>query len=38
MGNAIDELKELATEITDSNDRDGAALVLKKVVSTSSRR
>ncbi len=30
MGNAIPELKELADEITESNDQDGVALILEK--------
>lgn len=32
MGNAIHELKELADEITESNDQDGVALILEKYV------
>ncbi|WP_240941640.1 HAD family hydrolase [Paenibacillus sp. HB172176] len=31
MGNAVDELKALANEITDSNDRDGVAQVLEGI-------
>lgn len=32
MGNAIPELKELADEITESNDQDGVALILEKLI------
>ncbi|NOU85739.1 Cof-type HAD-IIB family hydrolase [Paenibacillus sp. LMG 31460] len=31
MGNAIKELKEIATEITETNDNDGVALILEKI-------
>jgi len=31
MANAMPELKGLADEITDSNDRDGVAIVLKRL-------
>lgn len=32
MGNAIPELKEIADEITESNDRDGVAVLLEKML------
>lgn len=32
MGNAIEELKQLADEITETNDNDGVALVLEKLI------
>lgn len=32
MGNAIDEVKQAADEVTDSNDKDGAAQYLEKYV------
>jgi len=32
MGNAIDELKAIADEITDTNDRDGVAKVLERML------
>ncbi|MGE5703461.1 MAG: HAD hydrolase family protein, partial [Clostridia bacterium] len=32
MGNAIQELKEIATEITETNDNDGVALRLERIV------
>lgn len=31
MGNAIDELKAIADEVTDTNDRDGVAVVLERL-------
>jgi len=31
MGNAINELKEIADEVTDSNDQDGVAIILEKL-------
>nr|WP_251562287.1 HAD hydrolase family protein [Paenibacillus pasadenensis] len=33
MGNAIEELKQIAAEITESNDHDGVALVLERLCS-----
>ena len=38
MGNAIEELKALAKEVTDTNDRDGVARVLEKVYDDSGKR
>jgi Cof subfamily protein (haloacid dehalogenase superfamily) len=35
MGNAIKELKEIATEITETNDNDGVALILERIPSIS---
>lgn len=35
MGNAVNDLKDLASEITDTNDNDGVALILEKIVSRS---
>jgi Cof subfamily protein (haloacid dehalogenase superfamily) len=35
MGNAIDEVKRIATEVTASHDNDGVALVLEKMLSQS---
>ncbi|MBD0382908.1 Cof-type HAD-IIB family hydrolase [Paenibacillus sedimenti] len=32
MGNAIRELKEIATEITETNDNDGVALILERIL------
>ncbi|NBD24166.1 HAD family hydrolase [Paenibacillus glycinis] len=32
MGNAVNELKALATEVTDTNDRDGVAIVLERLL------
>jgi hydroxymethylpyrimidine pyrophosphatase-like HAD family hydrolase len=32
MGNAINELKEIASEITDTNDNDGVAMILERIV------
>ena len=30
MGNAIDELKAIAKEVTESNDNDGVAMILER--------
>jgi Cof subfamily protein (haloacid dehalogenase superfamily) len=35
MGNAIKELKEIATEITETNDNDGVALILERILGIS---
>jgi hydroxymethylpyrimidine pyrophosphatase-like HAD family hydrolase len=35
MGNAIQEIKEIATEITETNNNDGVTLILERIVGIS---
>ncbi|MEK4512045.1 hypothetical protein EJP82_17985 [Paenibacillus anaericanus] len=37
MGNAIKELKEIASETTETNDKDGVAIILERIVSSFER-
>jgi len=36
MGNAVEELKQIASEITDTNDNDGVAVILEKMMKAAS--